>query len=55
MSHQDRTTSTLERAQTVLTYLLRDPVKEAVREALRERATIPTPDGSHEIRVHTLG
>lgn len=55
MSSQFRSESTLENARRVMTYLLREPVKDAVREALREegigRTDSPqsiedSPDGS---------
>jgi len=38
MSYQEQPASNLERAQTVVTHLLREPVKEAVKEALQEEA-----------------
>jgi hypothetical protein len=38
MSKSLRTKSTVERAQWVMTQLVQDPVKEAVREALQEEA-----------------
>jgi hypothetical protein len=38
MKRTDYSATTLETVQTLTTYLLREPVKEAVRDALREEA-----------------
>jgi len=49
MKPVDNSESTLETIQTLTTYLLRDPVKEAVREALREEAkSVKIPPESPE-------
>ena len=58
MSYQGRTASTLERVQTLTTYLLREPVKEVVREALHEEAAVVStetdkPDNVSESKSKT--
>jgi len=49
MSSQQRQESVLDSARTVTTYLLREPVKEAVKEALHDdRVTIRREQGAED-------